>query len=471
MAIVTVVVASYNRKHLLEQTLQSLTRQSYTNFEVIMVDHGSTDQTEEVFHAFSSTLSLSYYKIEREGAFAAGVPKDYGVRKARTPLIIFIDTGSIVPPGYIEAHVTFHQQHPNAYGIGLQHGYNTPEDFTELPQEQTVEAFEQAYQKLKQRNLQDQRSGFDLEHSDFPWFFAWGANLSFPRAAYLAAGGFDLSIKGWGFEDAELSYKMYKYGLHLAFVENGWMIELPQARSSMRDRGDSLQKNMLYCYSRHKSLAMEALNIIRMLVWKAIGAYRTLPNANMAVLSEANLGNKMRLFSENLYDQQAQEAFHYLTELGQEQTTRPHLPPTLSAKFAGPTLLIGGHPEDAEWCNYVTLLDEHVVSTSSIWSCCGVLLPCADQSLGTVIISDIWKKLNKSFEHPLGIPPVSLLELLLSEIQRTSKHAVFLDTPSVRTGLTVDALKDLCKRYTFSVEVLSSDELEVMKGQQIQIAS
>ena len=125
MSILTVVIATYNRRELLNQTLQSLIGQSYRAFHVIVVDHGSTDHPEEISQKYERDLNLTHYAIERENYYAPGVPKDFGVRKAETPLILFLDTGAIAPPWFIEAHVTFQQTHPTAVGVGLQHGYRS----------------------------------------------------------------------------------------------------------------------------------------------------------------------------------------------------------------------------------------------------------------------------------------------------------------------------------------------------------
>ena len=459
----SIIIPSYNRASQVDKTLQSLTRQSRQDFQVILVDHGSNDNTEEVAARYKDRLHLAYYKIGREDErFSAAVPRIVGVGKADTPIVAFIDTGMILPAQYVDAHIVFHQQHPNYVGIGLQHGLDL--QFLESGEDMgaflnKTEDLDLASEVLTNAQLRDRREAANLATSNVPWFYGWTANLSMSRDAYQAAGGFDLELKGWGFEDVDLCYRLSKRGQKFAFVENGWGIELPQPRKPMKERLVTHLQNMLQCFSAQKSLALETLILRQMLLQRAAAAYMALPTTDKAT-GGATIHNRMR----SDFGQQAEEIFDVLSELGQINTTLPAitLPADVQAQFVEPTLFIGGTNREAETYNYVTIGDESVISTPSIWSCCGILIPQPDQALGTVVVSDIWKKCDWSHDYPFGMRSSLLLEVLVSEIARTAKEAIFLHSSSV-TGLSIELLENLCRAHNLPYRIAQINDQQSLK--------
>ncbi|HLI71532.1 MAG TPA: glycosyltransferase [Ktedonobacteraceae bacterium] len=457
----SVIIPTHNRADLLDKTLHSLTYQSKTDFPIILVDHGSTDDTEAVYRKYKDRLRVSYYKIPREG-YAPAVARDFGVKKIETPLLVFLDCGTVVPTRYIEAHMAFHHRYTNYVGIGLRHGYRdlgtgsqyileSAESYGDLAPLLGQKGRDQAEAEIP---LHDVRTGIDLENACMPWYFGWTTNLSLPKEAYLSAGGFNLELKGWGYEDIDLCYKLYKQGLKFAFVQDGWSIELPQSRLPYKERLENGRDNMFHCYQRQRSLALESLLLAVGLLRKAIAAYRALPTTSEETFSA--VAGEIRTHFQ--YFQQAEDLFRYLTKVGQERVACPPIPDRVRSQLTQPTLFIGGTGREAEDYDYLTLIDENYSSTPSVWSCCGILIPLPDQSLGTVIVSDIWKRLDWTPSYAFALPGVSLLEFLISEIQRAAKKAVFLDSLPASPdcpGVSVETLESLCKKYGLPFEIVS----------------
>jgi glycosyltransferase involved in cell wall biosynthesis len=495
----SVIIPSYNRASVVDHTLQSLTQQSVTNFQTIVVDHGSTDNTEEVCKKYQNSLHLSYYKISRaDDKFVAAVPRSFGVDHAESQFIAFIDTGMVLPPQYVESHVAFHRLHKNYVGIGMQHGADlqyrdNKQDFSTFLSNNTEQSrlnsetgskdravtnpsskrdlidalyqtletlnagalsranIDQAYQALTKVGLLDRRKSIDLEKTNLPWVHGWTANLSMPREAYLAVGGFNLELRGWGFEDVDLSYRLSKHGLKFAIVEGGWGIELPQERKPMGERFATLQKNMFQCYAKSCSLALETLALRQVLLQKAAAIYRSLPTTK---------ANGIPYVPGQMHDellQQSENIFNYLTSLGHASATLPQVSDEIQEYVTHPTLLVGGTTCDAQKYDFVALGNENILSTPSTWSCCAILIPVSDQSLGTVVVSDIWKKLDWFIDYPFGISSMSVLEVLISEIKRAAKEAIFVHSSSV-SGISVETLEDLCHKYDLSYKVALVDQ-------------
>jgi glycosyltransferase involved in cell wall biosynthesis len=419
----TLIIPHYNRSALLQRTLQSLTQQSNKQFHVILVDHGSTEDVSAIVTPYMDLLSMEYYRIEKNDYFSPGVPRDFGVKHAKTPFIAFLDVGTLVPPSYVAAHVTFHQQFPQHVGIGLQHGAYDEETSERLEPvfAQTDDIHELEKRLLEDPDWCDRRLYLNFAELIFPWTSGWTSNLSLPREAYLATGGFDLDIKGWGFEDVDLSYRLYRQGLAFARVENGWSVAIPHPRTDLAKRLETLVENMYHCYRRQRTLALECILYEPREAWKG-----------------------------------ADETFLYLAELGQHFTPLPPLSEEVWRQFAHPSLLIGGQKQEAERFDYVALADEQVVSTESLWSCSGVVIPLLEHSLNTVVVSEVWQKLGWSHSFTDHTLDSSLLARLIKEIRRTAQKAYFLYSSSTPTpdGVTVDELESLCAKQGLAFQLI-----------------
>ncbi len=108
---VSVVVPTYNRARLLVLLLQSLQEQSYPPncFEVIIVDDGSTDETEQVVKRFAATapFPIVYLRQPQKGPAAA---RNLGIRHSRGDLIAFADSDVTVANDWIANAVAYFQK-------------------------------------------------------------------------------------------------------------------------------------------------------------------------------------------------------------------------------------------------------------------------------------------------------------------------------------------------------------------------
>lgn len=93
----SIIIPTYNRADLLGKSVTSALNQSYPNFEVIVVDDGSTDNTEEVMSKFSDP-KLSYYKKENE---ERGAARNFGMDKAKGRYVTFLDSDDYFYPWYL----------------------------------------------------------------------------------------------------------------------------------------------------------------------------------------------------------------------------------------------------------------------------------------------------------------------------------------------------------------------------------
>ncbi len=96
----TVVVTTHNYAHLLPDALRSLAAQTVPDFELLIVDDGSTDNTEEVVGQFRSRFrDFHYLKQSQSGPAAA---RNAGVQKARGTHVAILDADDVWSPRYLE---------------------------------------------------------------------------------------------------------------------------------------------------------------------------------------------------------------------------------------------------------------------------------------------------------------------------------------------------------------------------------
>jgi glycosyltransferase involved in cell wall biosynthesis len=120
--LVSIIIPTYNRADLIGETIQSVVDQSYKNWELIVVDDGSEDHTEEVIKKFNIS-AISYYKIEHCGRL--GQVRNIGIKAAKGEYIAFLDSDDIWLPQKLEYQLALLDQYPNAsfiFGHGEQFG-------------------------------------------------------------------------------------------------------------------------------------------------------------------------------------------------------------------------------------------------------------------------------------------------------------------------------------------------------------
>ncbi|MHB8139501.1 MAG: glycosyltransferase family 2 protein [Smithellaceae bacterium] len=85
----SVIIPTFNRSKKLHRALESLSNQSIRDFEVLVCDDGSTDDTREIVASFKNKLNLTYFHEENWGGPAR--PRNNGIRAAQGKWICFLD--------------------------------------------------------------------------------------------------------------------------------------------------------------------------------------------------------------------------------------------------------------------------------------------------------------------------------------------------------------------------------------------
>ncbi|MDD5821938.1 MAG: glycosyltransferase, partial [Prevotella sp.] len=94
------VIPVFNRPDEVDELLDSLTRQSLSTFEVVVVEDGSQVPCHDVCARYVGKLDLHYFSKPNSGP---GQSRNYGVERARGEYVIILDSDVVVPPGYLQA--------------------------------------------------------------------------------------------------------------------------------------------------------------------------------------------------------------------------------------------------------------------------------------------------------------------------------------------------------------------------------
>jgi glycosyltransferase involved in cell wall biosynthesis len=195
----SVVIPTFNRRDRLERVLAALERQTTpaSEFEVVVVDDGSTDGTSEWLAQRSTTFELRGVRQANAGPARA---RNAGVELAIGEIVLFLDDDVEPVPELISEHLRTHAAEPNVVVIG---------PLASLPHyDQPWVAWEQAKVEAQYRAM---------ERGDWAPTFRqfWTGNASLARQHVIGVGGFDPSYLRA--EDVELGVRLQDRGLGFRF--------------------------------------------------------------------------------------------------------------------------------------------------------------------------------------------------------------------------------------------------------------
>lgn len=102
--VASVIVPVYNSEAHLRRCLDSLLSQEIQNFEVLLVDDGSEDESERIYREYVNRIpGFSYFRRNHAGV---AVARNYGIERAKGKYLLFVDSDDHVSPGFVRDMVT-----------------------------------------------------------------------------------------------------------------------------------------------------------------------------------------------------------------------------------------------------------------------------------------------------------------------------------------------------------------------------
>ncbi len=203
MRFYSVVIPVYNRPDEVEELLTSLTQQTYSNFEVIIVEDGSTEKCDVILEQFKDTLNIQYFYKENEGQ---GPARNFGYGKAKGDFFVVFDSDCLIPPHYFEA-VSAHLDKESLDAFGGPDREH--ESFTRL---QKAISYSMT-SVFTTGGIRGKKHRLDTFH---PRSF----NMGISREVFDETGGFKLTRMG---EDIEFSMRMLESGFKTGLISDAYV--------------------------------------------------------------------------------------------------------------------------------------------------------------------------------------------------------------------------------------------------------
>ena len=199
----SIIVPVFNRPQELEELLQSLVGQSYTNFEVLVIDDGSQQRCDSVYEKFTAQMDIKYFFKQNSGP---GPSRNFGFERASGAYLVVFDSDCVLPPAYFDAVETALARHSLDMWGGPDRGRG---DFTPL-QQATAYTMSSV---LTTGGIRGRKNGVGT-------FQPRSFNMGFSRHVYQATGGFKFDRYA---EDIELSLRVMKLGFKVGLVEEAFV--------------------------------------------------------------------------------------------------------------------------------------------------------------------------------------------------------------------------------------------------------
>jgi len=228
---VSVIIPTYNREKYIVETLQSVFAQTFTDYEVIVIDDGSTDNTSDVLKPY---LDRIVYLRKPNGG--QGSARNAGIKMAKGAYIAFLDSDDLWMPEKLLLQVGYLDDHPDAALV-----FSDTATFYEDDEGKQV--------RTGELHFQGEEISFNRL---FKMNFIPNLTVMVRKGCVEDAGLFDESKELVGGED---------YALWLRIAMKAGMGHIPETLAQYRQHGDNvLGMDLLKVYSMHRTVINKILD-------------------------------------------------------------------------------------------------------------------------------------------------------------------------------------------------------------------
>ncbi|MDN5200834.1 glycosyltransferase [Fulvivirgaceae bacterium BMA10] len=199
----SIIIPVYNRPNEIDELLESLTHQTFKNFEVLVIEDGSKKKCDAIIEKYTDLLNISYYYKENSGQ---GFSRNFGFQKAKGDYLIVFDSDCLIPPHYLaEVEKVLDKQKFDAFG-GPDRAHDS---FTPL-------------QKAINYSMTSlfTTGGIRGRKKHVGTFHPRSFNMGISREVFEKTNGYIITRMG---EDIEFSIRIINHGFKTGLIENAFV--------------------------------------------------------------------------------------------------------------------------------------------------------------------------------------------------------------------------------------------------------
>ena len=197
------IIPVYNRPDEVDELLDSLTRQTLRDFEVVVVEDGSAIPCREVVSKYADRLTVHYYNKENSGP---GQTRNYGVERANGEYMLILDSDCILPEDYLEeVEAELRAKKADAFG-GPDRAHHSFTDVQKAINYAMTSFFTTGGIRGGKKKLDK--------------FYPRSFNMGIRKDVYQALGGFSKMRFG---EDIDFSIRIFKAGYACRLFPEAWV--------------------------------------------------------------------------------------------------------------------------------------------------------------------------------------------------------------------------------------------------------
>lgn len=210
MRFYSIIIPVYNRPEEVKDLLESLTKQTYIHFEVLVIEDGSTVSCKEIADSFRASLNIRYFRIENSGPALA---RNFGAAQSRGEYLLILDSDCILPACYVEqVHTALKHSEVDAFG-GPDRAHAS---FS--PIQKAINYAMTSF--LTTGGIRGGRKKLDV-------FYPRSFNMGIKREVYFSLGGFSRMRYG---EDIEFSMRIQKAGYKIRLFPAAYVFHKRRTR-------------------------------------------------------------------------------------------------------------------------------------------------------------------------------------------------------------------------------------------------
>ncbi|MEM7262107.1 MAG: glycosyltransferase, partial [Planctomycetota bacterium] len=208
-----------NKPHQLSLVLEGLRHQTSDDYEVIVADDGSTDDTRTLIEEYADSVSFRvHHAWQADDGFRAARVRNLGVKAAEGDRIVFLDGDCVPFPNFLDAHAAGARDDVAFAGdrLFLDREPSAALTCAEVADGSFVERIPKSeFRSLRWRAMKN-RVYSATRLKERPKVVT--ANLSLSRKAFESVNGLDERFVGWGHEDEDLRRRLVRRGTQIASV-------------------------------------------------------------------------------------------------------------------------------------------------------------------------------------------------------------------------------------------------------------